>query len=475
MGSAEEIRKFLQSGKWYPENKLELQKLLEGYFAGLKPLNSGVGEVRGVIVPHAGIQFSGPCAARAYGLVEAKKITRVIILGPSHRAYYRGACVSSFKYYATPLGKIRVDTAITEKLGREDNFIVNNSYMQKEHSIENQLPFIQHLFKDRGYSIVPIMIGDVDDQKILELARIINKYRDNKTLIVVSSDFTHYGKRFNFLPFKDNIRENVKKMDFKLISFLVKKDLSGFLNYLSDTGITVCGGKPIALLIPIFSDDKYSIQWVNYYNSGDLTKDYSHSVSYASITVIKKGSSQNFLNRNEQKKILDISKYVLKNYLNKTPDINEIKSKFPITDNLKKERGIFVTLKKRGQLRGCIGSLVTRKSLFTSVIEKTLDAALRDPRFSPVNRLEAGDLSIEISVMTPLKILQDYKKIRLGIDGVYLKRGYSSSVFLPQVAVETGWTLDRFLSKLCQKGGMSADAYKQKDIKIYIFQVQKIE
>jgi AmmeMemoRadiSam system protein B/AmmeMemoRadiSam system protein A len=452
-----------------------LEKLLKKYFANLNPLSREVGEVRVVIAPHAGIRYSGHCASQAYGLVDVRTISRVIILGPSHRANFTGACVSTFQYNETPLGKIKVDTKITKNLSLEKDFFVNNSYMQNEHSIENQLPFIQHIFKDRDYSIVPIMIGTVDKQKILELAATIDKYRDKNTLIVVSSDFTHYGKSFNYTPFKDNIREKIQEMDFKLISFLANKDLLGFLNFVSDTGITVCGNKPIAMLIPIFSDNQYSCQWINYYNSGDLSGSYSHCVSYVSILGIQKRKLQILLDQDEQNKVMALSRYVLENYLDTPLNIAEIQSRFPLTENLKKKRGLFVTLRNRDKLRGCVGSLVTDKTLFVSIIEKTLDAALRDPRFPLVKKLEAPGLSIEISIMTPLKKIQDYREIRLGTDGVYLILGTKNSVFLPQVATETGWGLDRFLSELCRKGGMPDAAYKQEDIELYIFQVQKIE
>ena len=143
------------------------------------------------------------------------------------------------------------------------------------------------------------------------------------------------------------------------------------------------------------------------------------------------------------------------------------------TSSFLNKSGVFVTLKKNNQLRGCIGSTVGALPLVYSVIDNTRNSATRDPRFPPVKADETGELSIEISVLTPLEPLTDYQNIRLGVDGVMLSKGTYSGLFLPQVATETGWELEEFMDNLCIKAGLEPGAHKDPETKLYHFQVQK--
>jgi len=139
------------------------------------------------------------------------------------------------------------------------------------------------------------------------------------------------------------------------------------------------------------------------------------------------------------------------------------------------ERAVFVTLNSNGNLRGCIGHMQARIPLYEAVIEMAVGAAFEDPRFPHISsEEELEDINIEISILSPMERIKEYKKIRLGIDGVWIKQGYRSGVFLPQVATETGWDLDTFLGNLCShKAGLPYDSYKNPDTEIYIYQVEK--
>jgi AmmeMemoRadiSam system protein A len=146
----------------------------------------------------------------------------------------------------------------------------------------------------------------------------------------------------------------------------------------------------------------------------------------------------------------------------------------PADSTLREKRAVFVTLEKDGELRGCIGQMVARDPLYKAVLEMSLAAAFEDPRFHPVRKGELDSIRIEISVLTPMQSIDDWRKIRLGIDGVYLRKGFRSGVFLPQVATETGWDLETFLRHLCSgKAGLPSDAYKDRDVDLQIFQVEK--
>jgi len=136
---------------------------------------------------------------------------------------------------------------------------------------------------------------------------------------------------------------------------------------------------------------------------------------------------------------------------------------------LKEKRGAFVTLKKDGHLRGCIGYIEAKKPLHKTVEEMAIASSFNDPRFSPLKRDELKHLTLEISVLTPLKMINDISEIEVGIHGLYIVKGYHSGLLLPQVAGEHKWDKLTFLEETCCKAGLSPDAWKEKDAKIYIF------
>jgi AmmeMemoRadiSam system protein A len=135
--------------------------------------------------------------------------------------------------------------------------------------------------------------------------------------------------------------------------------------------------------------------------------------------------------------------------------------------------GVFVTLREKGELRGCIGSISGAEPLYRGVMAKAVQSAVGDPRFPPLQQKELESVEIEISVMTPLRLVSDYHSIRLGIDGVVIREDRAQAVFLPQVAAETGWTLEQFLGSLCVKAGLQRDGFRlSRTMEFYVFQAQ---
>ena len=482
----EGTRRYLMTGNWYPASESALDAQLNQFFKK-STIKKIPGRVRALISPHAGFVYSGLCAARAYKQLEnLKNIKRIFIFGVSHRGGFYGACVSDFSFNSTPLGKIPVDTVITKKLAREKFFMSNNSIMEYEHSIETQLPFLQKTFKSQKYKIVPILFGRLRKSDFKTIANMIKRYVDANTIIIASTDLTHYGRNFGYVPFKTNIKNNLTKLDMGIIKKIQKMDFEGYHDYAKETGITMCGFVPVGVLLNIFPETKYSTLLVDYYKSGDFNNDYSLSVSYASLIIhergkktknknVKKKNSPVELSSGEKNTLLTIARKTLNTYLEKKEYPEAVENKHKITSSLKRRSGVFVTLRVKGHLRGCIGSIIGRKPLYQGVMENAVKAAVSDPRFKPVKTEELKNIDIEISVMTPLQRIDDYKKIRLGTDGVIIKKGYKQAVYLPQVATETGWNLDEFLSHLCQKAGLFYDAYKSKEMEFYIFQALVFE
>ena len=482
---AEKVRKFLTTGSWYPSEKSELTELMNRLFSRTDFLEIP-GNIVGLIAPHAGFGYSGICAARAYRLLDKRlnHIKRIILLGSSHHAGYDGACVSDFTHHSTPLGKTALDRAVIEKLAGQPGFRTDNRIMQNEHSLENQLPFLQWVFRDRHVKIIPILFGRLDRSDYTRMAGIIRPYIDRHTLVVASSDLNHYGRHFGYTPFTTDIEKKLNRLDQGMIDRIIGLDIAGYFDYRKKTGITMCGFVPVGVLLHLFTGDRYSARLVDYSKSGDRTGDYSLSVSYASVVIHDRNAggsgpvkgqgtlSPGMLSISEQRTLLALARETLANHFKPGKKEGIDSRRYAVTHPLRRKAGVFVTLKKNQQLRGCIGSLIGQKPLYEGVMDNVINAAIKDPRFPPLRREELDSVHIEISVMTPLQKIDAYRKIRLGVDGVVIKKDYYQAVFLPQVATETGWTLDEFLGRLCRKAGLDREAYRSPGMEFYIFQAQ---
>jgi AmmeMemoRadiSam system protein B/AmmeMemoRadiSam system protein A len=480
-------RDYLTGIEWYPRSPERLTDMLETFFknAKSKPIP---GKIVGLIGPHAGLGYSGQCAARAYKQLEKQPdLERVILMGISHRGGFYGAAVSDYDYNSTPLGNIPVDTAVTAQLAKESLFRKSNSIMQNEHSLETHLPFLQYMqkkLKNNRYKIVPILFGYLEKKDFKKMADVIKKYVTPKTLVIASSDFTHYGASYGYAPFRTNIKENLTKLDMGMVNYIKKMDFDEFFEYKRETDITMCGFTPVGVLMNIFKEDKCKAELIDYYKSGDRGNDYSFSVSYASLIFItepgktkeKPGDKPMNLSLKEKKTLLSIARQTLENHFKGNYKVlKEVENSYPITHPLKEKSGVFVTLRKQGDLRGCIGTIIGVEPLWEGVRNNVLKSAFHDPRFPPLKESELEKVDIEISVMTPLQKIDDYKKIRLGTDGVIIRKDNHQAVYLPQVATETGWNLDQFLGHLCQKAWLPANAYKSEGIEFHIFQALVFE
>jgi MEMO1 family protein len=279
------VRSSPLAGSWYPADAEALRAMVNGLLESAPTPPAGK-DILALISPHAGYQYSGKAAACGYKTLRGKKVDRVLILSPSHYARFRGICVSSYDAYETPLGKVTVEKAVGEALVQNDLFFANPDFEAPEHAVEMQVPFLQMALKD--FKIVPLIVGDLDEAGNQQAREILRPYLTPRTLLVVSSDFTHYGRRFGYLPFNEDIRDNLKKLDLGAVECVRKKDEQGFARYLKETGATICGSAPIRLLlflVPPESEGKL----LTYYTSGELTNDFSSSVSYVSFAFERPG------------------------------------------------------------------------------------------------------------------------------------------------------------------------------------------
>jgi AmmeMemoRadiSam system protein B len=266
------------AGSWYDADAEVLSKQLEGFFqkADVKPMNN----VIAFILPHAGLQWSGQTAA--FGLKTTnKKYKRIVVIGPSHRAYMEDMLsVPRATHYETPLGLIPLDTEFIDKLLKFPT-IQNLPYAhQAENSIEMELPLLQYHQKD--FKLVPVVAGRCSLETIRKAGRILKSLIDNETLVVASSDFVHYGRGHRYVPFTENIPEQIKKLDMGAYSYIEKLDEEGFLKYKQQTGATICGYIPVAILLSMLEEGTQA-KLAEYKTSGELTGSFSNSVSYLSV------------------------------------------------------------------------------------------------------------------------------------------------------------------------------------------------
>ncbi|MEA3430679.1 MAG: AmmeMemoRadiSam system protein B [Nanoarchaeota archaeon] len=278
------------SGTFYPSNFGELDKLIKESFEGKlgpgsSPSNKKNKNIKGVIVPHAGYQFSGQCAAWAFKeIAESTFPQTYIIIGNNHSEINEDSV--STEDWQTPLGIIKNDIIISKALIDNENLYENNEAHYKEHSIEVQLPFLQISNKANlnELKIVPIMIATSNYKKIADRIHKVIKETGKKVCIICSSDFTHHGPNYSYIPFKENIKENLYKQDQVAINFIQKLDNERFLNYVKEKNATICGSHNIAVMIELCKKlGSKKARLLRYYTSGDILNDYTNAVGYASI------------------------------------------------------------------------------------------------------------------------------------------------------------------------------------------------
>ena len=462
---AQDVKQPNVAGSFYPDNPGQLSQMIDKFLETASP-EPVEGDIFALISPHAGYGYSGQTAAFGYKLIKGKPYKTVIVIGPSHYYGFTGVSIYPEGKFATPLGDLEIDKEFTQKLLNQDKDIFFEPLaFQKEHSVEVQLPFLQKVLSD--FKIVPIVMGDSTLSTCQKLAGLLKQAMGNRRdiLIIASTDMYH-GYDYQEGEVIDNLT----------LSYLKNIDAEGLYYGLREGKLQLCGGFGVVsglILAKELGHNKLKV--LNYTNSALVTKKLVKgiwTVGYASCAIdqekacLPAGREAGMLNKNQRERLLEIARKSIETYL-KTAKKMEV----PETDAvLLKEMGAFVTLRKHGELRGCIGNLKGNEPLYLMVRDMAVESATGDPRFPPLDLAELKNIEIEISVLSPLERVDSPDKIELGKHGVLIRRGFNSGVFLPQVATETGWSKEEFLSNLCaQKAGLSPDAWKDRSTEIYIF------
>jgi len=470
--AAEVVRPGVLAGSWYPADPEALEHLVDRLLDQAGPTRlASAWPLRALILPHAGYRYSGATAAKGVALLRGRHYRRVLLLAPSHYGAFHGLSIAEASAYRTPLGEVPLDRQAVQQLRESPLVGYHPRAHEQEHSIEIELPLLQRALAP-GWELIPILVGRLEGADYGQLAALLRPLADQQTLVIVSSDFTHYGKRFGYTPFThdDNVAKSIRALDEGALERIRSVDLQGFLDYRQETGDTICGFRPIALLLALLPPSS-QVEQLAYTSSGALTGDYRNSVSYAVLAITSSqplsdgpDPGQGELSRQQ---LALLHQFALAGIRQAAQGNDEAQDALlerlqgQLTPALKRPAGAFVTLQEHDRLRGCIGYIQPRRPLYRAVLENGYNAARRDFRFTPLQPDELPGLEVEVSVLTPPRAIDSYRDFRVGEQGVILSKDGHRAVFLPEVALEQGWDRQQTLDQLARKAGLAEDAWRE--------------
>jgi len=463
------------AGTWYPASASALRQQVNSLFTQAEArLPTSTPAPVALIVPHAGYQFSGLAAAEAFCLLRRYPVRRIFLLGFSHGTAHRGIAVPDYAQIATPLGVVQLDTTVMQQLRQQKPFVHLAALDAGDHSVEIQLPFLQIALRE--FTVVPLYVGELSEAELRQAATAMRRYLEPGNCFVVSSDFTHYGPNYGYQPFPSNkdTPDRLRQLDAGAIQKLMQLRPAAFQTYLRNTGATICGRNPILLLLHLLSQSPQAVQGsvLEYYASGDLTGDFTNSVSYAAIAFTHVPPPLSKLDPTEQQTLLKLARDTIQRYLEQGRGAQFDLAAYALTPRLHQPAAVFVTLRSAGMLRSCIGQVQALQPLYEAVMGRAIAAAVADPRFPPLQLSELPHITIEISILTPLQPLADWQQIELGRDGIMIRKGEHEAIFLPEVATELKCSRAEFWRQLCLKAGLHPEAYKEKDAELFVFTTQ---
>ncbi|MFC1630951.1 AmmeMemoRadiSam system protein B [Candidatus Omnitrophota bacterium] len=463
---AQLIREPVVSGTFYPDSAKILAERIK-QFLDWAEVEKKDQDILAIIAPHAGYDYSGSVAGYAYKLIKGQPVKTVILIGSSHFESFDGVSVYPHGAWQTPLGNVDIDTELAQALIEQHPKIsFFEPAFSREHSLEVQLPFLQMVLDD--FQIVPILMGrlNYENCQILNQALIKLLAGKEQVLIVASTDMSHYHNQARASEIDKLTTTEIKNFNPQsLYQKIVSRECE------------LCGSA--AVLTTMLYAQSLGIDQVEilkYANSGDITGDSQKVVGYLSAVIYagprrEKMSEQakDLLDEQQKARLLKIARQTIEKFVTEAERL-DVQEDDPL---LLKNMGAFVTIHQQGRLRGCIGNIIGQQPLYLTVRDMAIEAASADPRFDPVTVEELTKIDIEVSVLTEPERVEDVEQIEMGKHGVIVKKGFASGVFLPQVATETGWGREEFLSNLCaHKAGLSPQAWQDGSAELYSFAAQ---
>lgn len=387
-----------------------------------------------------------------------------MVLAFPHRGGLEGLAIPDVATISTPLGEVPIDREFAAGFARVPESQVC------DHSFEIQLPFLQRAVPHAR--VTPVYVGRAGaDERRAAAERLAAAWQPG-VVFLASSDFTHYGRGFGYVPFPADsaVAFHLRELDFECAEAAGSLDSSLFLETLEQRGATVCGSGPISLLLDVLhllgGEEIYQAT-LDYQTSGELTGDYRQSVSYAALGYFRRAAFD--LDAPDREALLDSAAETLRR-LRQTGEREAIPAHGG-SDALQARRGCFVSLHQGEELLGCLGNCQGRKPLAEEAADLALAAALEDPRFRPAAEVP-GPIDVEVSVLTPFRRIRRIEQFRLGVHGAYLKLGGHSGLLLPQVALNHAWTSESFWQALARKSMLGPRAWRDPKARLSVFEAQ---
>jgi AmmeMemoRadiSam system protein B/AmmeMemoRadiSam system protein A len=421
------------AGMFYPREALALGHEIETLLGEVDDAAPRLGFPKCLVVPHAGYIYSGPVAAHAYDELAAARgiVRRVVLLGPAHRAAVRGLALPTCDAFETPLGRVPIDTLAVRALQGLPQIVKSDAVHEEEHSLEVQLPFLQRLLGE--FSLVPLAVGMASTA---EVAQVLERlWGGPETLVVISTDLSHY-----------HAYDEARRIDGATLA-----RIAAFACDIDHE--EACGATPLNGLLSLAKRRNLSIRLLAACNSGDTAGGKDRVVGYSAFGLYEGAG----VSLDEAAGVLvRIARGAIERRLGLGA-----REAAP-APWLEQAGATFVTLKKAGALRGCIGSLEASRPLKADVAENAIGAAFSDPRFPALAPDEWPRCTVEISLLSrpkPLRFADEedlLAQIRPGVDGLILEAQGRRGTFLPQV-----WEAipqpRAFLAELLRKAGLPAD------------------
>ena len=439
------------AGTFYPADDVELSSSVDAMLR----LNASFEPCPKVIIaPHAGHVYSGTIAAGAYGRLRNADIpiTRVVLLGPSHRVGFKGVAATSCTAYKTPLGEIPIDSAAVQTILQLPGTGFLDEAHTHEHSLEVHLPFLQRVLP--SFSLVPLVVGDAT---VEEVAGVINTlWGGPETLVVISSDLSHFHPYAEAQEIDARTSAKILALESNLV------------------GEEACGCRPINGLLHALKNKGLKVELLEVKNSGDTAGDKDRVVGYGAYVVMERtvpdqtttekagegaesDASSGQLPLAWRQRLLQVAREAVLRPFENNESFNVDLSKYPPV--LRQERASFVTLNINQRLRGCIGTLVAHRPLIADVAHNAQAAAFKDPRFKPLTFDEFQNVDLHISVLSVPEILslssreELIAKLRPGIDGLIIEYEGKRATYLPSVWSQLS-DAETFVSELRRKAGL---------------------
>lgn len=441
------IRQPAVAGTFYSANPEELKRSVGEMLAAAR-VQADTPCPKAIIAPHAGHMFSGPVAASVYARLAGGKdtISRVVLLGPSHRVGFRGIAATTAGTYRTPLGDIPLDSEAVARVAKMPGAGYLDQAHLQEHSLEVHLPFLQRMLGD--FQLVPLVVGDASKEDVCGVLEAL--WGGPETLIVISSDLSHYHGY-------EEARQRDSRTSDKIVH--LNANLSGE---------EACGCRPINGLLHLAGKRGLKVEQLDVRNSGDTAGPRDQVVGYGAYMILQPTErpeqaeqAPESMAKPLRQRLIQTARESIFSALT-SRDFSLRLEEFP--ESLTRERASFVTLNRQGQLRGCIGSLSAHQPLVSDVAHNARAAAFKDPRFRPLTLDEYHDVEVHISVLSPPEPMDIASRedllrtLRPGIDGLVIEEGSQRATYLPSVWEQLA-DPETFVAELRRKAGLSPEGW----------------